>query len=92
MGAGELRDAHACIVEKDGRRAVALLFSHLDLPDTRFAYLAKRPGEDRHEAVWLAEELATGALHRLVRDTSLPADDEGIVWLYLHGQVLRLGP
>lgn len=91
MGARRLQDVHARIVEKGDRRAVAMFFSHLDSPGTGFAYLAKAPGDDRHEAVWLAEEFATGALHRLVRDASLPADDEGIVWLHLHGQALRAG-
>ena len=91
MGAGKLRDARARIVDKGVRRAVALRFSHVDFPGACFAYLAKPPGEDQHEAVWLAEELATGGLHRLVRAASAPADDEGVVWLHLHGQVLRLG-
>jgi hypothetical protein len=69
---------------------VAWFFSHGEFPGMRFGYWAKTPGEDGHEVLWLAEELATGALHRLIRGAAAPAPDAvGITWLRLHGQLLR---
>jgi len=74
-------------ISDDGQR-VELFSSHRDFPDARFGYRAKAPGEDDHEKLWLAEELATGGLHRIMRDT-LAADSAGITWLRLDGPLLR---
>ncbi len=74
----------------DGRKTVELCFSHCDFPDNRFGYRAKAPGKDDHEVLWLAEELATGALHRIMCDKT-PADDAAeTTWLRLDGQLLRV--
>jgi hypothetical protein len=86
-GAPQVRAADATV--SDGRR-VELFFSHGDFPNARFGYRAKTPGEDVHEKLWLAEELATGALHRIMRDTTTIADAAGITWLRLDEQHLRV--
>lgn len=57
-------------------------------PGVCFCYLAKAPGEDDHEALWLGEEIATGALARLSRDGALVPDAAGTVWLALKGSRL----
>ena len=87
LGAPQAQSAIATMSE-DGRRA-ELFFSHSNFPDARFGYRAKAPGEDSHETLWLAEELATGALHRIMRDYTPSADDAGITWLRLDEQRLR---
>jgi len=87
LGAPQVQAADATI--SDGGQRVELFFSHSDFPDARFGYRAKAPGEDVHEKLWLAEELATGALHRIMRDTTPPADAAGITWLRLDEQLLR---
>ena len=87
MSARKVRRAEATLTD-DGQ-AVVLLFSHDDFPDARFGYLAKAPTEDDHEDVWLAEELATGALHRIMRDVAPVPDAAGVTWLRLDGQLLR---
>ncbi|MBW4078771.1 MAG: hypothetical protein HIU84_09770, partial [Acidobacteria bacterium] len=58
----------------DDGSSVELFFSYGEFPDARFAYRAKAPGEDVHETLWLAEELATGALHRIMRDVDPKGD------------------
>lgn len=87
MGVTGLRDAEVALGGVPDCRVV-LLFSHVDFAGVRFGYRCKPPGEDRYEEVWLAEELATGALHRTMR-SGAPSDEAGTVWLRLHGQ--RLG-
>ena len=87
LGAPQVHTPHATISE-DGQR-VELLFSHADFPSTLFGYRAKAPGEDVNETLWLAEELATGALHRIMRDTAATIDATGMTWLRLDAQLLR---
>jgi hypothetical protein len=87
LGARQVHTAEISV--SDGNQKVVLFFSHTEFPDARFAYAAKATGEDDHEALWLAEELATGALHR-VMSGSVPAPDvAGITCLRLEGQLLR---
>jgi hypothetical protein len=62
LGASPLRDGDIRIVDAGDGRRVAWFFSHGEFPGMRFGYWAKTPGEDGHEVLWLAEELATGAL------------------------------
>ena len=88
LGATRVQAAADATISGDGQR-VELFFSHADFSDARFGYHAKAPGEDAHERLWLAEELATGALHRIMRDTTPAADSAGITWLRLDGQLLR---
>lgn len=76
-------------ISDDGQR-VELFLSHRDFPHARFGYFAKLPGEDDHEQLWLAEELATGALHRIMRNATPSGDAAGITWLRLDGQLLRV--
>ena len=80
--------ASVATISDDGQRVV-LLFSHKDFPGARFDYRAKAPGQDDHEKLWLAEELATGALHRIMREDPATADATGITWLRTDGQLLR---
>jgi hypothetical protein len=87
LGAPQVHATDATI--SDGGQKVELFFSHRDFPDARFGYHAKTPGDDVHEKLWLAEELATGALHRIMRDTTPAADAAGITWLRLDEQLLR---
>ena len=70
-------------------RSVVLLFSHDDFAATRFGYRCKPPADDRYEEIWLAEEVATGGLHRMMRHDLPTPDESGIVWTHLHGQLLR---
>lgn len=88
MGVKGLRVAGTRIVGKGGSRSVALFFRHEDFPGEQFAYSGMVPEADPHERVWLAEELATGALHRLVRDGRVDRNADGVVWLRLRGSVL----
>lgn len=87
VGAPQVHTVDATI--SDGGQNVELFFLHSDFPDVRFGYCAKTPGADAHEKLWLAEELATGALHRIMRDITPTADAAGITWLRLDGQLLR---
>ncbi|MHB1208364.1 MAG: hypothetical protein ACYC1I_01490 [Acidimicrobiales bacterium] len=87
LGALRVLATDARIVD-DGS-SVELLFSYSEFPDARFGYRAKAPGEDVHEKIWLAEELATGALQRIMRDDAPKGDVAGITWLRLDGQLLR---
>lgn len=87
MGVKGLRVAGTHIVGQ-GSPTVALFFRLGDFPGELFAYRCMVPGEDPHEQVWLAEELATGALHRLVRDGRVDRVVDGVVWIRLRGSVL----
>ncbi len=87
LGATQVRTADATLGE-DGE-GVVLRFSHGRFPNVRFGYRAKPPGEDDDEELWLAEELATGALDRIMSDSPPPTDPAGVTWLRLDGQVLR---
>ena len=87
MGASKVERTVAAFSD-DGRR-VELFFSHGDFSGTRFGFRAKEPDADAYEEVWLAEELATGALHRIMRDVVPLPDTTGITWLSLHGQLLH---
>lgn len=87
LGAPQVQ-ASVATISDDGQR-VELLFSHKDFPSARFGYRAKAPGRDDHEKLWLAEELATGALHQIMRNASPTADATGITWLRLDEQLLR---
>jgi hypothetical protein len=88
MGAREVRDCEARITGENSDRRVVLLFSHVDFPAVRFGYRCKAPGADRYEEVSLGEELATGALHRMMSyERPVPGED-GIVWTRLHGDLL----
>ena len=88
MGTTGLRVAGTRIVGKGGSRSVALFFQHEDFPGEQFAYSGMVPEADPHERVWLAEELATGALHRLMRDGRVDRNADGVVWLRLRGSAL----
>ena len=90
MGARKVQKGDATL--SDDGQTVVLFFSHSDFPDARFGYRVKAPTEDAYEEVWLAEELATGALHRIMRDAAPSPDAAGITWLRLHGQLLRADP
>jgi hypothetical protein len=89
MGATKIRNGEARIVGEGASRSVVLLFSHDDFPGTRFGYRCKPLADDRYEEIWLAEELATGGLHRMMRHDPPTPDESGIVWTHLHGQLLR---
>ena len=86
LGVPQVQAADA--TSSDGDQQVVLFFSHSDFPDARFAYRAKAPGEDAHEELWLLEELAVGALHRILRDDAPTCDAAGTTWLRLDGQLL----
>lgn len=85
----DIRVVMVRIVGRATSRAVAVFFHHDDFPDVFFAY---RPvlatGTDPHEGVWLAEELATGGLHQMMRRGEPAADVDGVVWLRLRGSTL----
>jgi hypothetical protein len=87
LGALQVQAVEATI--SDVGQSVELFFLHNDFADARFGYRAKAPGEDAHEELWLAEGLATGALHRIMRDITPAADAAGTTWLRLDGQLLR---
>ncbi|MDQ2815244.1 MAG: hypothetical protein M3Z75_26215 [Actinomycetota bacterium] len=61
-GAG---DAEVVITGYSARRCVAVLFNSQDFPGARFSHRFT-PG-DEHAAVWLKEEIETGALRRMMR-------------------------
>jgi hypothetical protein len=88
LGAPQVQ-ASVATISDDGQR-VELFFSHKDFPSARFGYRAKAPGQDDHEKLLLTEELATGALHRIMRDAPPTADATGITWLRLDEQLLRV--
>ncbi len=59
---------------------VAILFSHELWPGVRFGHRFPPPDEaDGHEAIWLKEEVETGALARQMRQHPQP-DGDGIIW------------
>ncbi|MDA8071699.1 MAG: hypothetical protein M0Z82_08880 [Actinomycetota bacterium] len=88
MGVKGLRVAGTRIVDTGESRSVEVLFGHDGFVGELFGYRCMAPGDDPHERVWLAEELATGALHRLMRDGRVDRDADGVVWLRLRGSVL----
>lgn len=88
LGVRGLRDCETAVTATGADARVNLFFSHEDFPGVRFGYRCLEPGDDPYEEVWLCEELATGALHRMMGyDAPVPAED-GIVWTRLHGQLL----
>jgi hypothetical protein len=83
-----VHDIQVRVVGEGENGRVAVFFSHEDFPEVLFAYRCKPPGDDRYELVWLQEELATGALHRMMRyDTPVSAED-GLIWTRLYGSLL----
>ena len=83
-----VRDIQVRIVGESDNRRVVVFFSHEAFPEVRFAYRCKPPGADRYELVWLQEEIATGALHRMMAyDSPEPAED-GVIWTRLYGALL----
>ena len=92
MGAEGIRVAGVRIAGKADSRAVHMFFRHSGFPDVLFAYRSMPAGPDPHERAWLAEEIATGALHRIMRSEQPVAKRGGVVWLHLCGQRLVGGP
>jgi len=90
MGAKGVRGGEAVVIGSGSKRSVVVLFAHDDFPGTRFGYRCKTPADDRHEMIWLTEELASGGLHRIMRNDLPTPDKRGIIWTCLDGQVLRL--
>lgn len=86
LGVLGLRDVEA--VAPQERSGLRLSFRLEAFPGLCFCYLAKSPGEDDHEALWLAEQIATGALARLRREGALVPDGAGTVWLVVEGSRL----
>jgi len=70
-------DAEVIITSHGARHCVAVLFSHQGFPSVRFGHRFT-PG-DQHAAIWLKEEIETGALHRMMQAQPAP-DDAGILW------------
>ena len=91
MGVEGIRDVHVRLAGEADSRAVQMFFRHAAFPDVLFAYRSWPPSVDPHERVWLAEELATGALHRIMRRQAV-VDLDGVVWLQLLGQRLVAEP
>lgn len=87
MGA-DIRVVTARIVGRADSRTVALFFQHDEFSDVLFAYRCCPPGTEPHKPLWLAEELATGALRRIMRSGQSLADIDGVVWLRVRGSVL----
>ena len=71
-------DAEVIITGRGAVPCVAVLFSHDSFPGVRFGHRFTPPS-DEHAAIWLMEEIETGALHRMMH-TPPPADDAGITW------------
>lgn len=71
---------------------VHMFFRLESFSEVVFAYRSLPAGVDPHELLWLAEELATGALHRIMRSEPTLADPDGVIWLQLRGQLLVAGP
>jgi hypothetical protein len=69
-------------------RRVLLFFAHRSFPGVRFCYRSKPPGSDDYELAWLVEELATGALHRMMRYDQPTADKGGVIRTRLYGQLV----
>ena len=86
LGVYGLRDV--ALVGPQERGGLRLSFRLEAFPGVCFCYLAKAPGADDHEALWLAEEIATGALARLQREGALVPDAAGTVWLVVQGSCL----
>jgi hypothetical protein len=91
MGVKGLRVTDVQVVGTADSPRVHMCFQHENFSGALFAYESMPAGVDRHELVWLAEELATGALHRLMRDEQPLADKDGLIWVRLRGQVLAAG-
>jgi len=70
-------DAEVIITSRGARQCVAVLFSHHGFPGVRFGHRFT-PG-DQHAAIWLKEEVETGALHLMMQAQPAP-DDAGILW------------
>jgi hypothetical protein len=71
-------DAEVIITGAGSSRCVAVLFSHESFPGVRFGHRFPPPS-DKHAAIWLMEEIETGALHRMMQAPP-PLDDAGIIW------------
>jgi hypothetical protein len=71
-------DAEVIITGRGAVACAAVLFSHDSFPGVRFGHRFTPPS-DEHAAIWLMEEIETGALHRMMR-TPPQADDAGITW------------
>ena len=71
-------DAEVIITGRAAVPCVAVLFSHDSFPGVRFGHRFTPPS-DEHAAIWLMEEIETGALHRMMQ-TPPQADDDGITW------------
>jgi len=74
-------DAEVIITGSGAERRVAVLFTHQDFASARFGHRLPAPwtGSSQHASIWLMEEIETGALHRMMRN-SPAADDAGIIW------------
>jgi hypothetical protein len=92
MGVEGIRVTAVRIAGSADSRAVHMFFRYARFADVLFAYRSMRADADPHERVWLAEEIATGALHRIMRSEQPVADRDGVVWLHLSGQRLVAGP
>ena len=85
-----VRGGETLLTGSDGRRCVVLDFAHADFPGIRFVYRAKAPADDRHELIWLIEELADRRCsHWLMRAGASSHDGGRTVWIRLDGQRLR---
>jgi hypothetical protein len=81
-------DIDVTVGGEQGSFAVVVCFSHVAFSALRFAYRCEAPGADRYEIVWFREELATGALQRMMDyDSPQPAPD-GLIWTQLYGALL----
>jgi hypothetical protein len=88
MGAEGIRVTVVRIAGTADSRAVHMFFRDAKFAGVLFAYRSMQAVADPHERVWLAEEIATGALHRIMRSEQPIADRDGVVWLHLCGQRL----
>jgi hypothetical protein len=70
--------ADVIITGRGAGQCVAVLFSHDSYPGVRFGHRFTPPS-DEHAAIWLMEEIETGALHRMMQAPPR-ADDAGITW------------
>ena len=80
LGASKEQESVAAMSD-DGQR-VEFFVTHKDFPSARCGYRANAPGHDDHAKLWLAEELATGALHRIMRKAPPTADATAITGLF----------
>jgi len=92
MGVDGIRAIVVQVAREANARAVRMFFRHDEFPGVLFAYRSWPAGTDPHECVWLAEEIATGALHRMMRSKPGVADADGVVWIQLLGQHLVARP